>query len=74
MSVKHLPNNHDHLPLAFMQADLSHGAAQAGGATHTQCPVLQEPSEEAGCKGGPQTRVHRAEAQHWPAGEQKDEG
>lgn len=56
------------------QIDFGDGAAQEGDAAEPQRSVVEEPAEEAGSQRGHQTRVHRAETQHRPAGEQKDEG
>ena len=56
----------------FPQADLGHGGAQAVGAAVPERAVVQEPGEDAGGTPGHPARVHRAEAQHRPAGEQAD--
>lgn len=60
--------------LTSSQVGISHGAAQALGAPLSECPVVQEPSEDAGGQRGHQTRVHWAETECGAAGEQEDEG
>lgn len=60
--------------LISSQVGFSHGAAQALGAPLSECPVVQEPSEDAGGQRGHQTRVHWAETECGAAGEQEDEG
>lgn len=67
--------NYAHTPaLVPHQVGLSHGAAQEVGASVQERPGVQKPSEDAGSQGGHQARVHRAETERGPAGEQEDEG
>lgn len=43
------------LKLCVFKADLRDGPAQACCSSSQKCAVLQEPSEDAGCKRGHQT-------------------